>query len=352
MPLEIIRADITTLHVDAIVNAANETLLGGGGVDGAIHRAAGPQLLAECRTLGGCKTGEAKLTRGYHLPAKYVIHTVGPVWQGGGCGEEALLTAAYRNSLLLAEEHHCESVAFPLISAGVYGYPKAQAIRVAVNTISAFLTDHELRVLLVIFDRAAFQISEQLFAGVQAYIDQHYVDAHTDDRSLQLRRMERYAAAKRPAFDQAPSCCEEAAPYAAPFPGTCGQSAAEGSESDLQHLLQQLDEGFADMLFRKIDEKGMKDSDCYKRANVDRKLFSKIRSNPQYRPSKATALAFAVALELSPEETAELLQKAGYALSHASKFDVIVEYFILHRNYNIFEINEALFAFDQKLLGA
>ena len=328
MPLQIVRNDITTMKMDAIVNAANESLLGGGGVDGAIHRAAGPELLAECRTLGGCKTGQAKITKGYRLPAKFVIHTVGPIWRGGGRGERELLTSAYRSSLELAQANGCETVAFPLISSGVYGYPKDQALKVAVDTIGEFLLSHDMTVYLVIFDRAAYTIGGKLFADIAAYIDDHYVDTHIDSRETQRRRM---ALASMPMEEDA------LAPIAAP--------------ADLDEALSKLDESFSQMLLRKIDERGMTDAQCYKKANIDRKLFSKIRSDVHYKPSKPTAMAFAVALELPLEEAREMLEKAGFAFSHASKFDIIVEYFIAHQNYNIFEINEALFAFDQSLLG-
>ena len=335
MPLHIVRNDITTMKVDAIVNAANESLLGGGGVDGAIHHAAGPKLLQECRALGGCKTGQAKITKGYRLPASYVIHTVGPIWRGGRHGERELLISAYRSSLELALSYHCQTVAFPLISSGVYGYPKDQALKIAVDTIGNFLLAHDMTVYLVIFDRAAYTIGGKLFADIASYIDDRYVAEHTDSREEQRRRSMTF---------EAPCASPMAAELWESFP-----SAA--APRSLDEALGQLDESFSQMLLRKIDERGMTDAQCYKKANIDRKLFSKIRSDVHYKPSKPTAMAFAIALELPLEEAREMLGKAGFAFSHASKFDIIVEYFIAHQNYNIFEINEALFAFDQSLLG-
>lgn len=330
MPLQIVRNDITTMKVDAIVNAADESLLGGGGVDGAIHRAAGPELLKECRALGGCKTGQAKITKGYRLPAKFVIHTVGPIWRGGSLGERDLLASAYCSSLELALANRCETVAFPLLSSGVYSYPKDQALKVAVDTIGDFLLAHDMTVYLVIFDRDAYAISSKLFADITAYIDDCYVDTYTDSREEQRRRM---AMASMPMEEER-------------RPAPCAMT-----PSGLDKALSKLGESFSQMLLRKIDERGMTDAQCYKKANIDRKLFSKIRSDVHYKPSKPTAMAFAIALELPLEEAREMLEKAGFAFSHASKFDIIVEYFIAHQNYNIFEINEALFAFDQSLLG-
>lgn len=350
MPARIVRNDITQMAVDAIVNAANGSLSGGGGVDGCIHRAAGPELLAECRGLGGCEIGDAKVTGAYRLPCKYVIHTVGPVWRGGNYGERELLASCYRRSLKLALERGCETVAFPLISSGVYGYPKDQALRVAMETIGEFLLNHDLTVYIVVFDKVSYQIGGKLFSDIAAYIDQRYVDEHTDSVLERSRRQALWDA-----------------PMACPPPMRWDDGQAEGNDpvfgegqplmagiatsTSLSDALKRLDEGFSQSLLRLIDQKGMTDAQCYKKANIDRKLFSKIRSNPAYRPSKPTALAFAVALELSLDETGELLKKAGFALSRSSKFDIIVEYFISRGCYDVFTINEALFAFDQSLLG-
>lgn len=329
MPLEIVRNDITKMEVDAIVNAANPTLLGGGGVDGCIHQAAGPGLLEECKTLGGCKTGNAKITAGYNLPAKYVIHTVGPIWSGGLFGEKALLESCYKKSLLLAKENNCESVAFPLISSGVYRYPKDKALKVAVDVIRSFLLENDMTVYIVIFNKDAYKISKKLFSDIQEYIDDNYVDSHIDYRYESVRM-------NMPAQAMMPIECYE----------------CKSVEASLDEKLKQIDESFSQMLLRKIDEKGMTDAECYKKANIDRKLFSKIRNDINYKPGKTTAIACAISLELSLAETEDMLKKAGYALSHSNKFDIIIEYFISQGNYNIFEINEALFAFDQSLLGA
>lgn len=368
MPLQIIRQDITKFPCDTIVNAAKESLLGGGGVDGAIHRAAGPDLLRECRTLGGCPTGQSKITKGYRLPCKYVIHTVGPVWRGGGYGEKALLESCYRSAMELAAEYGCETVAFPLISSGIFGYPKDQALRVASDTIAAFLAeqDREMTVYLMVHDRAGYRIASKLYDGVRSYIDNSYVDEHEDSageqarpRLLERMRSSFMGAANAASFmgdrGDAPAFMEERAADAVPFMGRGTEEAEDAAPADvpsLDQMLSQMDESFSQMLLRKIDESGMTDAQCYKKANVDRKLFSKIRSNVNYRPSKPTAAAFAIALELSLTEARDLLRKAGYALSHSSKFDIIIEYFLITGNYNLFEINETLFAFDQRLLGA
>ena len=360
MPFHIERNDITRLAVDAIVNAANPSLLGGGGVDGAIHRAAGPKLLRACEKLGGCEVGCAKYTKAYNLPCKWVIHTVGPVWRGGGFHEEAQLASCYRESLALADRLGCRSLAFPLISAGAYGYPKDEALSVAVREIGSFLLQHEMQVTLVVFDAGSYRLSEALLSDVKAYINQNYVDAAPprSPENLHLQRQEALFSAdmafEDAAFEAAPACAPmpTAARPAAPKAGRKHSSEKAAVPDSLDERLRSLDESFSEMLLRKIDEKGMTDAECYKKANVDRKLFSKIRSDPHYRPSKPTAIAFAVALELPLDETRDLLMKAGFALSHSNRFDVIIEYFIAKRNYNIFEINETLFAFDQSLLGA
>lgn len=363
MPLEIIRNDITKMQVDAIVNAANHSLLGGGGVDGAIHRAAGIRLKLQCKLLGGCKTGEAKITKGYNLSCKYVIHTVGPVWQDGLHGEPLLLADCYRSSLELAEKYQCQSIAFPLISSGAYGYPKDLALRIAADTIKEFLQDHDMMVSLVVYDRDSFAISQRLQAGIRAFINDAYVGPDYAERDYRRRAQQSNFPIRPNAAKPQPSHSidAESRPFqesilfdAAICPEEVYESAPMPMDApgNLDDFLAQIDESFRDMLFRKIDERNMTDAECYKGANIDRKLFNKIKNQPDYKPGKSTVLALAISLRLPLEETREMLTKAGFSLSHSSKFDLIVEYFIRQRNYDIFQINEALFAFDQKLLGS
>lgn len=337
MPFSIVRNDITKMHTDAIVNAANSSLLGGGGVDGAIHRAAGPKLLEECRGLGGCAAGQAKATKGYDLSCRYVIHTVGPVWEGGSHSERDILYSCYKNSLLIAEKLGCGSVAFPLISAGAYGYPRQEAIEVASSAIGDFLEAHEMDIYLTLFGRDTVVIGKKLFGEIKQYIDDNYVKQHDDIR----RRTGMFANLM--AYGEAKA--------AAPRMAAVYEDSYADADSALDDILVREEETFSQQLLRLIDEKGLTDVQTYKKANIDRKLFSKIRSNKDYTPKKSTVLAFAIALELDVPQTQELLEKAGYALSPSIKSDVIVKYFISHRNFDIFTINQALFSFDQSLIG-
>jgi len=338
MPMIIIRNDITKMKIDTIVNAANTALKMGGGVCGAIFSAAGDEKLKEeCDALGKCNVSEAVITSGYGLPAKYIIHTVGPIWKGGNLGEKKLLHNCYINSLTLALQYKCKSIAFPLISAGIYGYPKDKALQIAISAIGEFLINHEVLVYLVVYDKKSFVLSGKLFCKIEKYIDDNYVDKHSINEHR--RQIEPYKYQQCEDMHEDYLKCD----VCAPLP-------AKGKPS-LEDVISQLDESFSLMLLRLIDEKGMTDVETYKKANIDRKLFSKIRSGKGYNPSKVTSIAFAIAIRLSLDETRDLLNKAGYTLSHSNKFDVIIEYFIEEGNYNIYEINEALFAFNQVLLG-
>ena len=348
MPIEIVRNDITRMRVDAIVNAANSQLEAGGGVSGAIHEAAGPELLEECRRLGGCKVGEAKITPAYRLPCDYVIHTVGPIWQGGKSGESTFLASCYRRSLELAVQYNCQSIAFPLLSSGAHGYPKELALKVAADTISDFLLtyvpDNDLMVYLVTYSKESLFAGSKLFADIRQYIDDCYVEEHFDYRRESARSFSvgSFANADMEAAD-----CDDYVMEYAPAP----MMEDKWEYKSLEDALSMIDESFSEMLLRLIQEKGIKNAECYKRANIDKKLFSKIINQPHYKPRKATVFALAIALELSLEVTRELLMKAGFAFSHSEKFDIIVEYFIKHGKYDIFEINEMLYEFDQVPLG-
>ena len=368
MPFEIIRGDITRLNVDAIVNAANPEPVIGYGVDASIHQKAGPRLLEARKKIGPIPVGQAALTRGYDLPAKYVIHAVGPVWEDGGRGEEVLLRRTYDSALVLAAKKRCKSVAFPLLSSGNCGFPKGMALRIAVSAFSAFLTDHEMRVVLAVFDKDAFDLSGKLFHSVSSYIDENYIQSKlrneygltgaaftADDLSRRLTDRQRMLRARKTDVfaDTAPMAAPPPAAQANILPTAVPQMAkAATDQPGLEELLKKADAGFSETLLKLIDRTGKKDAEIYKKANIDRKLFSKIRSNPAYKPSKPTAVAFAIALELDLDETRDFIGRAGFALTHSSKFDIIVEYFILHGNYDVFELNEMLFAFDQPLIGS
>ena len=335
MPFTIVRQDITKLKVDAIVNAANTDLAMGGGVCGAIFKAAGAlELQAACDKLAPIKTGEAVITPGFGLRAKFIIHASGPVYsQRNKEQNEQLLRAAYTNSLKRAVENNCISIAFPLISSGIYGYPKDEALQVATSAIQDFLKDYDLEVTLVVFDKSSFAVSRELLGAVESYIDEHFFEKH------QIKR--------RQLIDAEKGALEEALEEEGIFsPKILESMQAPLARAGIDDFVDNLDEPFSMTLLRLIDAKGKTDVEIYKRANLDRKLFSKIRTSRNYMPSKRTAVGLAIALELSLDETEDLLERAGYALSHSQKFDVIVEYFIVSGKYDIFEINEVLSSAD------
>ncbi|MEG1571875.1 MAG: macro domain-containing protein, partial [Clostridia bacterium] len=316
MSFQIIRQDIVQMKVDAIVNAANTELAMGGGVCGAIFKAAGAKELQNaCNRMGSMKTGQAVLTPGFHLPCKYIIHAAGPVYHQDKAELcKSQLYSAYTESLKLAKQSACESIAFPLISSGIYGYPKKEALEVAVSAIRTFLEDNEMSVYLIVFDKSAFSVSEQLLGSVESYIDEHYVSEH-QSRRRQLLDME-----KQSLYDEAILLNE------APMEADDEDFA---SAKGIDDLVGNLDEPFNTTLLRLIDAKGKTDAQVYKRANIDRKLFSKIRIGKGYLPSKRTVIALAIALELSLDEAKDLLNRAGYSISHSQKFDVMIEYFIV-----------------------
>jgi O-acetyl-ADP-ribose deacetylase (regulator of RNase III) len=333
MPFEIVRNDITKMKVDAIVNSANPHVDIGRGVDGAIHAAAGPELFEARKKIGDIAVGSAVATPAFRLNATYVIHTVGPLWQGGTEHEIERVHECYKSALKVALEKKCHSVAFPLISTGTYGFPKSKALQIAISVISEFLLLNDMKVYLVVYDLTSYSLSEKLFSTVTQFIDDNYLEEHaqnfradlfSENLNVLYRDIEKVKGI---------------------------ESYPLMSERCLDDLMAELEETFSQSLLRKIGEKGKTDVEIYKKANLDRKLFSKIRSNKDYRPSKVTAIAFALALELNLDETKDLIGRAGFALSHSNKFDVIIEYFIEQKNYDVFEINEVLFAFDQILLG-
>ena len=478
MPLSFVRNDLTKMNVDAIVNPSNKGLRQGRGTSRAVFLGAGEEALTRaCRSLGYCEEGKAVITEGFALPARYIIHAVCPRWWGGMGGEREKLASAYRSALSIAKAHQLESIAFPLLSAGFYGFPKKEAVKIAVAAIGSFLMETDMDVYLVFYDRDSIAIGRKLSASVREYIDDHYVEEReetgspvdlTEDRegygsaAVQLAHLEHLddldfdetvlseqlcdgwsedrppmrgkrlagapsgssvppilpaptappmpsapippSAAKTPApmppafFKASPpvpprasalddtqtlSCAQtrtqanarprsqsparfqsqpqsqspvqsrpQGQPYApSQFQGQSQVRPCTVRDRRLEDLLKNVNETFSQMLLRLIDERGLKDSVVYRKANIDRRLFSKIRNDPDHMPTKKTVLAFAVALELSLDETRDLLMKAGYAFSNSSRSDIILSYFIENRRYDIFEINEVLFSYQLPLLG-
>ena len=348
MPFSIVRNDITNMRVDAIVNTANPRPVIGSGCDAGIHKKAGPQLLEARKQIGSIGVGETAATPAFGLDARYVFHTVGPVWQDGRHGEAILLQRCYESALELAVKRDCESIAFPLLATGNYGFPKDLALQIALKVFRDFLLRHELQIYLVVFNREAFALSEKLFRSVESYIDEHYIEAKLDDeyrvpdgRGYEAARRIRCAKAlrAREREEEKALCLPMEAPSAPPV-------CAKPRQPSLEELLKHTDAGFSETLLKLIDKTGLKDSDIYKKANVDRKLFSKIRNNPDYRPSKLTAVSFALALELDLKGTLDLIGRAGYTLSRSDKFDIIIEHFIVNGNYDVFEIDAVLFQYD------
>ena len=343
MPFLMIRNDITKVAADAIVNPANRKLLQGSGTSRAIYQAAGEQeLTAACEAIGHCDLGKAVCTPAFGLPAKYIFHAVCPAWYGGFFGEAKQLAGAYHSALELAAEYHCESVAFPLLSSGNYGYPKEQAFRIAVDTITQYVMEHDLTVYLVLYDRHSLAVSRKLFTSVEEYIDDHYVVQN--DESYQFDRWRRESAERR---------CRLEVDATLPMMGAApAPAAAPRAARSLENLMDNLGESFTTRLLRLIDERGLKDSTVYKQSNISRQHFSKIQCNRDYNPKKKTVLAFAVGLHLSEDETIDLLKSAGYAFSDGSKRDWIVRYCLEQKIYNINQVNTLLFEYDQEQLGA
>lgn len=384
MPFRIIRNDITKVAADAIVNTANPNPVYGSGTDQAVYEAAGArQLLKERRKIGKIRPGEAAATQAFALKARYIIHTVGPVWKGGTEGEFETLASCYRKSLHLAKILNCESIAFPLISTGVYGFPKDKALSIALSEFGSFLEDEEMDITLAVYDRKALELSSELVESVEQYIDEKYVEEHqAKARQRMAERRVTGALAARDSRDSGPlerrerraretfadhineaymqnepagqtgGFLYEEEGTALPFPEEAPKvKASRGTPRSLQDVIKNVGETFQEMLLRMIDERGLTDPEVYKGANLDRKLFSKIRCNAAYKPSKKTVLALAVALKLNLDETVDLLARAGFALSPSSKADLIVEFCIANQIYNVLEINTILFKYGEATLS-
>ena len=343
MPFQIVRNDITKVKADVIVNTANPEPLIGDGTDHAVYEAAGAAELLEARSkIGRIEPGQVAWTRAYGLDAKYIFHAVGPVWCGGDQQEETVLRECYAHALALADQLGCESIAFPLISSGTYGFPRERAMSVALEEVGKFLLSHDLMVILVVFDRESFGVSSSFFHDIEEFIDEHHVERLLEKEYQEQEEQRRFNGGR--STTEGRGLQERTRRWK--------NAAVPEMDQPLDQLLSGQEDTFQQRLLRWIDHKKLNDTDVYKKANIDRRLFSKIRCNVNYTPKKKTALAFAIALELDLASTVDLLARAGFALSPSSKFDQIVAYYIVHSIYDIYEINASLFAYDQPILGA
>lgn len=355
MALKIVRNDITKMQVDAIVNTANPMPGYGPGIDTAVYTAAGvDKLLAKRQEIGEVDRGCSVITDGYDLPAKYIIHTVGTSWKGGDAGEEDVIRRCYKSVFALACENGIRSLAIPLIASGSYGFPKGIALRIALTEIESFMADHDIDVYLVVFDDKSFSLSSELYGDIDEYIDSNYVDEKTDVEyartygTLEDRVM--MSRAKKSKIFKPRTSAAESSPVDIGHVGMAMSVMEE--ERSLDDVINNLDKTFMELVFSFADERGLTDVEVQKRANLDRKAFSKLKCGTTKNPSKSTALALAIALRLDLDDTKDLLSRAGMALSPCSKQDLIVQYFIERGAYDIYEINIVLFEHGEQPLGS
>ena len=390
MPFQIVRNDITKMNVDAIVNTANPMPGYGPGIDTAVYEAAGvDKLLEKRKEIGNIEPGHSVITNGYDLPAKYIIHTVGTSWKDGNSGEEEVLRSCYRTVFDLTVENNIESLAIPLLASGSYGFPKGIALRIALSEIEAFMAGHDLELFLVVFDEKSFSLSSELYGDIDEYINDNYVEEKKkeeyppDYRPGSDRRRMASSMDMAPTMSMAQSMLGSGSTFhAAGMASPMSQKKSEKKsrkffadkkaeavcdfavleeevclakaapdERSLDDVIKNIDKTFMELVFSFADERGISDVELQKKANLDRKAFSKLKCGTTKNPSKSTALALSVALKLSLDDTKDLLSRAGLALSPCSKQDLIVQYFIEREAYDIFEINIALFEHGEQILG-
>ena len=346
MPFQIIRNDITKVKADAIVNTANPWPEVGGGTDWAIHNAAGPELLAARQEIGEISVGQSVATDAFALPAKYVLHTVSPVWLGGQFGEKALLRKAYDAALTLAETLGCKSIAFPLMAAGTYSFPHSIALSIAINAFTEFLFDHKIQIYLVLFNAEAFDIAGSIFDDLESYIDDNYVSDRAEEEyridesagfiNPEYHRVEEYFKKKKTALPKDAICA------ASMLPEPPSEGLGIHAESLEEMLSTQHESTFTEHLMDLLIEKDLKNSEVYNRACISKALFSKILKNKDYQPKKNTAIQLAIGLMLDLPQTQKFLEKAGYTLTRGSKVDLVVQYCIERELYSVVFINEIL----------